>query len=88
MLHKVNKIQSLNLDGEESYQIEMLNEGQLKICDQNISIKSRIQTITVNYDHCLMSGFQFRKLYKNIQYRWFKINTINRKLINGDWLAL
>ena len=81
-------IQALQLDDGAAYQLEKLNNHQLKICDQNISVDENIKTITVDYEYNIMTGFQFRKLHLNLQYRWFKINTITRQLINGSWSNL
>jgi hypothetical protein len=83
--HKRTKFQSLHIDDGVAYQLEKLNGHQLKICDQNISVDENPQTITVDYEYSIMTGFQFRKLHQRLQYRWFKINTITRKLINGGW---
>lgn len=83
--HKRTQFQSLHLDDGAAYQLEKLNSHQLKICDQSISVNENPQTITVDYEYSIMTGFQFRKLQKQLQYRWFKINTITRQLINGSW---
>lgn len=79
---------TLYLDDGAAYQLEKLNDYQLKICDQNISVDENTKTITVDYEYSIMKGFQFRKLHRNLQYRWFKINTITRQLNNGSWSNL
>lgn len=86
--HNKTSIQALQLDDGAVYQLEKLNDHQLKICDQNISVEENTKTITVDYEYSIMTGFQFRKLHKHLQYRWFKINTITRQLINGNWSNL
>lgn len=82
------KFQSLHLDDGVAYQLEKLNDNLLKICDRSIFVNEGTKTITVDYEYSIMTGFQFRKRHQNLQYRWFKINTITRQIINGSWSNL
>ena len=79
------EIKKVCLDSGECYEIEQLDNDQIKVCDENIKINDKIKTITVDYEFQRMTGFQFRKLTKYLQCRWFRINTHSRVLIHGDW---
>jgi hypothetical protein len=76
---------NVKLDNGDCYELKKIDNNHLSICDQNIELSDKVETITVDYKNHFMTGFQFRKKLKNIQYRWFNINTINKRLSNSDW---
>ncbi len=78
-------IKNVHLDNGDCYKIKKINNSQLEICEQNINVRNKIETVTVDYKNHLMTGFQFRKHFECIQYRWFNINTQNKSLTNSDW---
>lgn len=88
MHRKKHNLKKTISNNGENYEIEQLDENHISICGQNIFIKDKTETVTINYVHSLMSGFQFRKTKKYLEYRWFNINTINRHIINGEWRNL
>lgn len=76
---------SVKLDNGVPYLIERLPDGEVLVSDQTIRVKEKIETVTIDYKNYHMIGFQFRKQFENIQYRWFNINTKNKILTNSDW---
>jgi len=82
---KLFHLQKIILNNGDNYEVKRLTENLINICGQDVLIKEKTETVTINYVHSLMSGFQFRKVRKHLQYRWFNINTIDRHVINGQW---
>ena len=78
-------LKTVLLDNGDQYKLQKLSENRLVICSQNIHLKNKIETVTIDYRDYFMTGFQFRKTLKNIQYRWFNVNTKNRTLTNSNW---
>ena len=78
-------IKNIQLDNGDCYEIKKLNNDQLVVCEQNIQLNNKVETVTVDYKNHFMTGFQFRKRLERIQYRWFNINTKNKRLTNSDW---
>ena len=80
-----SSIKNVQLDNGDCYKIKKINNNQLEVCNQNIDLKNKVETVTVDYKNHFMTGFQFRKHLERIQYRWFNINTQNKRLTNSDW---
>lgn len=80
-----NGIKTVLLDNGDQYELQKMSANRLVICSQNIYLKDKIETVTIDYKDYFMTGFQFRKKLKNIQYRWFNVNTKNRTLTNSNW---
>lgn len=80
-----SEVKTVALDNGDCYELKKIDNNQVVVCDQNVRLKDKIETVTINYKNHLMTGFQFRKQLKKIQYRWFNINTKNKRLTNSEW---
>ena len=81
----------LYMDLDKSYTIEQVSKHFLRICNQKIRIddlRNETKIITIDYEGSQMLGFQLRQKSEQLQYRWFKFNTLSKSIYHGLWHSI